>query len=153
MGPIDILKLIPHRHPFLLVDRIVEMESDSSGAGIKSGIGIKNVSANEHYLAGQADPVMPPLLVLEGIAQTAAALLCMYHLAVGEPPLIYFMGIDKARFRRLVRPGEVIHYHVEKTHSRGRVWRYRGRAIVEGALAAHAELSAVIAPAPESASS
>src|SRR5262245_29341159 len=75
MGPLDILKLIPHRHPFLLVDRIVEMESDSSG--IKSGIGIKNVSANEPYLAGQADPVMPPLLLLEGIAQTAAALLCI----------------------------------------------------------------------------
>ena len=144
MGNTDILALLPHRHPFLFVDRIVKLESDSSGTGLKSGIGIKNVSANEPYFERQADPVMPPFLLLEGIAQTAAALLCMFHLSVGEPPLIYFMGIDKARLRRPVRPGEVIHYHVEKIQSRARFWRYRGQAIVDGALAANAEFSAII---------
>ena len=141
---IDIFKLIPHRHPFLLVDRILELEVDSSGTGIKAGIGIKNVSANEPYFGGQADPVMPSLLLLEGLAQTAAALLCMYHLSVGQPPVIYFMGIDKARLRRPVRPGETIHYCVKKIQSRGRVWRYRGQAIVGGTLAANAEFSAAI---------
>jgi 3-hydroxyacyl-[acyl-carrier-protein] dehydratase len=109
METTDILKLLPHRYPFLLVDRIVDMKGDSSATGIK------NVSMNEPYFQGHfsENPVMPTMLLIEGMAQTARAL-CMHHLAVKEPPLIYFMAIDKARLRRSVRPGDTVHYHVEK---------------------------------------
>jgi 3-hydroxyacyl-[acyl-carrier-protein] dehydratase len=83
------------------------------------------------------------MLLIEGMAQTAGAL-CMHNLAVKEPPLVYFMGIDKARLRGQVVPGNVVHYRVKKIQSRGRVWRYRGRAIVNDTLVAQAEFSAVI---------
>jgi 3-hydroxyacyl-[acyl-carrier-protein] dehydratase len=139
METTDILKLLPHRYPFLLVDRIIDMHDDISATGIK------NVTMNEPYLQGHFpdNPIMPTTLLLEGLAQTAGAL-CMHHLKVEEPPLIYFMAIDKARLRRAVRPGDVIHYRVEKIRNRGRVWRYRGRAVVEGTLVAQAEFSAAI---------
>jgi 3-hydroxyacyl-[acyl-carrier-protein] dehydratase len=139
METTDILKLLPHRYPFLLVDRIIDMHGDISATGIK------NVTMNEPYLQGHFpdNPIMPTTLLLEGLAQTAGAL-CMHHLKVKEPPLIYFMAIDKARLRCVVRPGDVIHYRVGKIRNRGRVWRYRGRAVVEGTLVAQAEFSAAI---------
>jgi 3-hydroxyacyl-[acyl-carrier-protein] dehydratase len=136
----EILELLPHRYPFLLVDRIVDMDDD------RSATGIKNVTLNEPYFQGHfpGNPVMPAMLLIEGMAQTAGAL-CMRHLAVKDPPLIYFMAIDKARLRRPVVPGDTVRYHVEKIRGRGRVWRYRGRAVVDGALSAQAEFTAVIA--------
>jgi 3-hydroxyacyl-[acyl-carrier-protein] dehydratase len=139
METTDILKLLPHRYPFLLVDRLVDMDGDSSATGIK------NVTIDEPYFQGSFpnNPVMPTMLLLEGMAQTAGAL-CMHHLKVKEPPLIYFMSIDKARLRRPVRPGDTVHYRVEKIRSRGWVWRYRGRAVVDGTLVAQAEFSAAI---------
>jgi 3-hydroxyacyl-[acyl-carrier-protein] dehydratase len=135
----DIFNLLPHRYPFLLIDRIVDINGD------QSAIGIKNVTISEPFFEKPLpeNPVLPPMLLIEGMAQTAGAL-CMYNLAVKEPPLVYFMGIDKARLRRQVLPGDVIHYYVEKIQSRGRVWRYRGRAMVNEMLVAHAEFSAVI---------
>jgi 3-hydroxyacyl-[acyl-carrier-protein] dehydratase len=135
-----ILKLLPHRYPFLLVDRIVEMDGD------RSAIGIKNVTANEPCFQGHfpGNPVMPGVLLIEGMAQTAGAL-CMRHLdEFQEPPLVYFMAIDKARFRRPVVPGDTVHYHVQKMRNRGRVWRFRAQAMVDGALVAEAEVSAII---------
>ena len=142
METTDILKVLPHRYPFLLVDRIIDMDGDSSATGIK------NVTMNEPYFQGSfpSNPVMPTTLLLEGLAQTAGAL-CMHHLKVNEPPLIYFMSIDKARLRRSVRPGDTVHYLVEKIRSRGWVWRYRGRAVVDGTLVARAEFSAAIVEA------
>jgi 3-hydroxyacyl-[acyl-carrier-protein] dehydratase len=139
METTDILKLLPHRYPFLLVDRIIDMDGDSSATGIK------NVTMNEPYFQGHfpGKPVMPTMLLLEGMAQTAGAL-CMHHLQVKEPPLIYFMAIDKARLRRLVGPGDVVHYRVAKIRNRGRVWRYRGQAVVNGLVVAQAEFSAAI---------
>jgi 3-hydroxyacyl-[acyl-carrier-protein] dehydratase len=139
METTDILKVLPHRYPFLLVDRIVDMDGDSSATGIK------NVTMNEPYFQGSFpnNPVMPTTLLLEGLAQTAGAL-CMHHLKVNETPLLYFMSIDKARLRHSVRPGDVVHYRVKKIRSRGRVWRYRGRAVVNGTLVARAEFSAAI---------
>jgi 3-hydroxyacyl-[acyl-carrier-protein] dehydratase len=137
---VDILKLLPHRYPFLLVDRIIDMDGD------RTAIGIKNVTANEPYFQGHfpGNPVMPGVLLIEGMAQTAGAL-CMRHLEkFEEPPLVYFMAIDKARFRRPVVPGDTIHYHVQKMRNRGRVWRFRAQAHVEGQLVAEAEVSAVI---------
>jgi 3-hydroxyacyl-[acyl-carrier-protein] dehydratase len=137
--PADILKLLPHRYPFLLVDRIIDMDGD------RSAIGIKNVTANEPYFQGHfpGNPVMPGVLIIEGMAQTAGAL-CMRHLDVQPPPLVYFMSIDKARFRRPVFPGDTLHYHVQKMRNRGRVWRFRAQAQVDGNLVAEAEVSAVI---------
>jgi 3-hydroxyacyl-[acyl-carrier-protein] dehydratase len=135
----DILKLLPHRYPFLLVDRIIDMDGD------QSAIGIKNVTANEPYFQGHfpGNPVMPGVLIIEGIAQTAGAL-CMRHMDAEPSPLVYFMSIDKARFRRPVFPGDTLHYHVQKMRNRGRVWRFRGQAHVDGNLVAEAEVSAVL---------
>jgi 3-hydroxyacyl-[acyl-carrier-protein] dehydratase len=136
-----ILKLLPHRYPFLLVDKIIDMDGDNSATGIK------NVSINEPYFQGHFPnfPVMPGVLLIEGMAQTAGAL-CVASLEEAyEPQLVYFMAIDRARFRRPVVPGDTVHYHMVKRRNRGRVWRFEGQAKVNGQLVAEAEISAMIA--------
>jgi 3-hydroxyacyl-[acyl-carrier-protein] dehydratase len=135
-----ILKLLPHRYPFLLIDKIIEMDGDNSA------IGIKNVSMNEPFFQGHFPnfPVMPGVLLIEGMAQTAGAL-CVASLEQNyEPQIVYFMAIDRARFRRPVLPGDTVHYHMVKRRSRGRVWRFEGQAKVNGQLVAEAEISAMI---------
>ena len=133
-----VLTLLPHRYPFLLVDRIIEMDGD------RSGIGIKNVSINEPFFQGHfpTHPVMPGVLLIEGMAQTAGAL-CVSSMDQ-EPELVYFMTIDRARFRRPVMPGDTVHYHMEKIRNRGEVWRFRGEAKVDGTVVAEADISAMI---------
>ncbi|MBI1384904.1 MAG: 3-hydroxyacyl-ACP dehydratase FabZ [Rhizobiales bacterium] len=135
-----ILKLLPHRYPFLLIDRIVEMKGD------QSCVGIKNVSINEPFFQGHFPefPVMPGVLLIEGMAQTAGALCVSSLEADYKPQLVYFMSIDRARFRRPVKPGDQVRYHVEKIRNRGPVWRFNAEARVEGALVAEAEISAMI---------
>lgn len=138
-----ILKLLPHRYPFLMIDKIIEMDGDNSA------IGIKNVTINEPHFAGHFPqyPVMPGVLLIEGIAQTAGAL-CVSNLGEQyEPQLVYFMAIDRARFRRPVVPGDTVEYHVKKVRNRGRVWRFKGDAIVDNRLVAEAEISAMIVDA------
>ena len=135
-----ILKLLPHRYPFLLVDKLVDMDGDTSV------VGIKNVTINEPFFQGHFPnfPVMPGVLLIEGMAQTAGAL-CLSNLADSyEPQLVYFMSIDRARFRRPVLPGDTVHYHMTKKRNRGRVWRFEGKAKVNGQLVAEAEISAMI---------
>jgi 3-hydroxyacyl-[acyl-carrier-protein] dehydratase len=135
-----IMKLLPHRYPFLLVDKIIGMDGDNSA------IGIKNVSINEPFFQGHFPnfPVMPGVLLIEGMAQTAGAL-CVSSLKENyEPQLVYFMAIDRARFRKPVLPGDTVHYHMVKLRSRGRVWRFEGKAKVNGQLVAEAEISAMI---------
>jgi 3-hydroxyacyl-[acyl-carrier-protein] dehydratase len=135
-----VLELLPHRYPFLLVDRIVDMDRDESAVGIKS------VTVNEPFFQGHFPgfPVMPGVLIIEGLAQTAGAL-CVHHLAATyKPQLVYFMGIDRAKFRKPVLPGDQLHYHVRKIRSRGRAWRFYGEAKVDGQVVAEAEVSAMI---------
>jgi len=136
-----ILKLLPHRYPFLLIDRIVQMDGD------RSAIGIKNVTINEPFFQGHfpSHPVMPGVLLIEGMAQTAGALCVSTVEENYEPSLVYFMAIDRARFRRPVVPGDTVHYHVKKLRNRGRVWRFKCEALVEDELVAEAEVSAMIA--------
>lgn len=135
-----VLKLLPHRYPFLLVDRIIEMDRD------ESCIGIKNVTFNEPHFQGHFPgfPVMPGVLIIEGLAQTAGAL-CVHNLQEDyKPQLVYFMGIDRAKFRKPVIPGDQLEYHVRKIRSRGRAWRFYGEAKVNGQIVAEAEVSAMI---------
>lgn len=135
-----VLQLLPHRYPFLMVDRIVDMNAD------ESAVGIKNVTVNEPFFQGHFPnfPVMPGVLIIEGLAQTAGAL-CVNHLdATYKPQLVYFMGIDRAKFRKPVLPGDQLHYHVKKIRSRGRAWRFYGEAKVNGQVVAEAEISAMI---------
>jgi 3-hydroxyacyl-[acyl-carrier-protein] dehydratase len=135
-----IMKLLPHRYPFLMVDRIVEIDGD------QSGIGIKNVTANEPHFQGHFPdfPVMPGVLLIEGLAQTAGAI-CVH--ALGEtytPRLVFFMAIDKAKFRRPVVPGDQVRYHVRKIRGRGRAWRFQCEGKVDGQIVAEAEISAMV---------
>lgn len=134
-----ILRLLPHRYPFLMVDRIIDRQGDDHC------IGVKNVTYNEPHFQGHFPdhPVMPGVLLVEGMAQTAGAM-CMLAEGRSEPKLVYFMTIDQCRFRRPVVPGDVVHYHLTKIRRRSSVWKYQGVAKVDGAVAAEAVISAMM---------
>lgn len=144
LGSADISRLLeylPHRYPFLLVDRIVEMDGD------RSCIGVKNVSFNEPQFTGHfpGKPIFPGVLLIEGMAQTAGALCVASKIAEQKPPSrVYFMTIDNAKFRKPVEPGDVVRYHMTKLRSRRNIWWFRGEAMVEGTLVAEAEVSAML---------
>jgi 3-hydroxyacyl-[acyl-carrier-protein] dehydratase len=135
-----ILQMIPHRYPMLMVDRVVDMHLDASA------IGIKNVSVNEPFFQGHfpSEPVMPGVLIVEAMAQTAAVLVVATFGADSEGKLVYFMTIDGVRFRRPVVPGDRLELHVSKVQSRANVWKFAGKAIVEGKVAAEATFAAMI---------
>ena len=137
----EILKLLPHRFPFVMIDRIVEMRGD------ESGIGIKNVSANEPQFLGHFpnNPVMPGVLMIEGMAQTAGVLcLSQMNEARRKNAMFYFLTIDKAKFRKPAVPGDVVKYHVNKIKYRRNMWWYKAEARVDGTLIAEAEVGATI---------
>jgi len=136
---IKVLELLPHRYPFLMIDKIIEMNSDISG------IGIKNVTINEPFFTGHfpGKPVMPGVLLIEGMAQTAGGLV-INNLSSAGNELVYFMSIDKARFRKPVLPGDTVYFHVNKIRSRANVWKFKSEARVEGVLVAEAEITAMI---------
>ena len=136
-----VLELLPHRYPMLMIDRIIEMKGDESANGIK------NVTNNEPFFQGHfpGHPVMPGVLIVEAMAQTAGALVINSLGTSGSNQLVYFMTVDRARFRKPVLPGDVLHVHVTKLQSRGTVWKYHGEGRVDGKLVAECDLGAMIA--------
>ena len=141
LGIREILASIPQRYPFLMVDRIIDIQGD------QHGIGIKNVTANEPQFLGHfpENPVMPGVLVIEGMAQTAGVLCVRSRPNKGKPELVYFLTIDKAKFRKPVLPGDTLEFHMTQIKRRRDMWWFRGEAKVAGELVAEAELGAMIA--------
>lgn len=133
-----ILELLPHRYPFLLIDKIIDIDGDNSG------IGIKNVTMNEPHFTGHfpGQPVMPGVLIIEGMAQAAGAICLMAAEIKGN--LVYLMTIDNARFRKPVVPGDVLELHVQKTKKRGNIWKFHCDAIVDGTKVAEADIGAML---------
>ena len=139
----DILRMLPHRYPFIMIDRITDIRGD------EHGIGIKNVTINEPQFVGHfpENPVMPGVLVIEGMAQTAGVL-CLRQMDQSERRRnVYFLTIDKAKFRRPAVPGDTIEYHVNKIAHRRNMWWYRAEAKVGASLIAEAEVGAIITEA------
>jgi 3-hydroxyacyl-[acyl-carrier-protein] dehydratase len=140
---VDILKLLtllPHRYPFLMVDRIIEIRGD------ESAVGIKNVTFNEPQFTGHfpEQPVMPGVLLVEAMAQTAGAICVLKGSATGKPKLVYFMTIDECKFRKPVIPGDQVRLQLTKLKNRRNMWWYKGEAVVDGTLVAEAVLSAML---------
>ncbi|GHC62056.1 3-hydroxyacyl-ACP dehydratase FabZ [Limoniibacter endophyticus] len=144
LGAADILKLLktlPHRYPFLLVDKIIDIDGDNSATGIK------NVTFNEPHFLGHfpEHPVMPGVLIVEAMAQTAGAI-CILSTGEEQPSLVYFMTIDNAKFRKPVVPGDVLEIRVKKLKQRGNIWRFACEGMVGGTKVAEAEISAMMSP-------
>lgn len=135
-----VMEMIPHRYPMLMVDRIRELTPDVGA------IGIKNVSINEHFFQGHfpSQPVMPGVLIIEAMAQTAAVLVVHTLGKDAEGKLVYFMSVDDARFRRPVTPGDQLEIHVSKIQHRRNVWKFSGVAKIDGNIHAEATFAAMI---------
>jgi 3-hydroxyacyl-[acyl-carrier-protein] dehydratase len=134
----EIQKFLPHRYPFLLVDRIIEMEP-----GAKA-VGIKNVTINEEFFQGHfpGQPIMPGVLIIEAMAQVGGIL--AFRSGVNMGKAVYFMSIEKAKFRKPVVPGDQLRLEIQVLQQRGNVWRFSGNATVEGKIAAEAEFTAMV---------
>src|SRR3546814_4510847 len=143
IGPLsvqDIMGLLPHRFPFRMIDRLEDIVPG------ESAVGTKNVTINEQFFQGHfpAQAVMPGVLIIEAMAQTAAALV-MYTLGdEAHGKVVYFMSVDEARFRKPVVPGDTLKIHVARVRNRRSVWKFSGEARVEGTLVANATFSAMI---------
>ncbi|MFZ5761572.1 MAG: 3-hydroxyacyl-ACP dehydratase FabZ [Thermodesulfobacteriota bacterium] len=137
----EILNLLPHRYPFIMVDRIVDVEL---GVSIK---GIKNVSMNENFFQGHfpGEPVMPGVLMLEGMAQVGALLAYLTDREMAGTKLVYFAGLDKVKFRQKVVPGDQLLYELSVLKRKSKFWVMAGKALVDGKLVAEAELMATFA--------
>jgi 3-hydroxyacyl-[acyl-carrier-protein] dehydratase len=137
-----VLKLLPHRYPFLMIDRIIDIQGDDHG------IGIKNVTINEPHFQGHFpnNPVFPGVMMIEGMAQTAGVL-CIAKTSSTQPKSVFFLTIDKAKFRKPVLPGDTIEYHMNKIAQRKTMWWYKGVAKVAGQIVAEAQVGAMISDA------
>ena len=135
-----IMKMIQHRYPMLLVDRVVDVKA------YQSAIGIKNVTMNEPHFQGHfpSRPIMPGVMIVEAMAQTAGVLVVHTLGKAAEGKLVYFMSIENARFRRPVTPGDQMRIHVAKERNRGAVWRFAGEAKVDDKVVAEATFTAMI---------
>lgn len=136
----EIQRLIPHRYPFLMIDRIINVEPN------KSAVGIKNVTIGEPHFQGHfpEQPVFPGVLVIEAMAQTSAALIAWSQHLQDSGTLVYLLGLDNTRFRRIVEPGQQVELHVHVQRGHGRLWRMHGDARVEGEVAAEADFMAMM---------
>jgi 3-hydroxyacyl-[acyl-carrier-protein] dehydratase len=135
-----VMQMIPHRYPFLMIDRVDEVITGTSA------IGVKNVTINEPFFQGHfpSEPVMPGVLIIEAMAQTAAVLVVHTLGKDFEGKLVYFMSVDSARFRKPVVPGDQLRIHVVKDRHRGMVWKFNAEAKVDGVLVAEATYAAMI---------
>jgi len=137
-----IQRILPHRYPFLLIDKVVDID------GYKSARGIKNVTMNEPHFQGHfpGTPIMPGVTIIEAMAQTSGIMIGIGLDIKDTELLIYFMSIDRAKFRRKVVPGDVMEMHMRTLRGRpgGKIWKFAGKAIVEGEVAAEAEFSALV---------
>lgn len=143
IGIKEIQEMLPHRYPFLLIDRILEMEVN------KRIVGIKNVTINEPFFQGHfpGHPIMPGVLLLEAMAQTGGVLAMRSALEEGmdiKTKVIYFMTIDKAKFRKPVVPGDQVRFELDQIKDRGNIRGFKATALVDGAIVAEAELMAMI---------
>ena len=136
----DILRLLPHRYPFLLIDRVIDIAADGG-----TGTGIKNVTASEPHFTGHfpGNPVMPGVLIVEGMAQTAGVIAAATQ-GLERPPSVLFLTIDKAKFRKPVVPGDTIEYRITRKAKKRSMYWFRGEAYVRGELVAEAEVGAMI---------
>lgn len=137
---IDLIqRIIPHRYPFLLIDKVVDI-------GATSATGIKNVTFNEPHFQGHfpGTPIMPGVTIIEAMAQTSAVMVGVNADLADKDILIYFMAIEKCKFRRKVVPGDVLKLHVETKRGGSKIWKFAGRAEVDGELAAEAEFTAML---------
>lgn len=139
----EIMKLLPHRYPMLMVDRLCDIVPN------ESALGIKNVSINEPFFEGHfpGKPIMPGVLIIEAMAQTAGALVVYSLTGAAEDKIVYFMSIEEAKFRKPVVPGDRLEMRVTKQRSRGSVWKFAGVATVDGVVVAEATFTAMITQA------
>ena len=141
----QIMRMVPHRYPFLMIDRVKNLVPNVSA------IGVKNVSIGEPFFQGHfpPEPIMPGVLLIEAMAQTAAVLVVHTLDLIDRGKLVYFMTIDNTRFRRKVVPGDVVELHVKVEKSRGPVWKFIGEARVGDSICAQSSFSAMIVDPPE----
>ena len=134
-----VMQMLPHRYPFLLVDRVIGIRGD------EFGIGIKNVTINEPQFQGHfpGNPIFPGVMLIEGMAQTAGVL-CIAATSSSQPKSVFFLTIDNAKFRKPVVPGDTVEFHMTRTNRRKNMWWYHGEAKVNGVVVAEADLGAMI---------
>jgi 3-hydroxyacyl-[acyl-carrier-protein] dehydratase len=139
-----ILECLPHRYPFLMIDRIIEVNGD------ESAIGIKNVTFNEPIFQGHfpGKPIFPGVLIIEGMAQTAGAIVIAQDLGKEDKKIVLMLTIDKAKFRKPAEPGDQLEYHIRKIQRRRNVGKYEAKAMVNGTVIAEAEIGAMIVGEP-----
>lgn len=135
-----IQRMIPHRYPFLFIDKVRDIKVG------ESAVGIKNVTFNEPHFQGHfpAKPIMPGVTIIEAMAQTSAVLVSQTLNLIDTNPLVYFMTMDKCRFRAMVGPGDVLELHVRVIRGRGKIWKFWGEGKVEGNIVAESEFTAMI---------
>ncbi|WP_172123317.1 MULTISPECIES: 3-hydroxyacyl-ACP dehydratase FabZ [unclassified Devosia] len=143
MSLAEILKSLPHRYPMLMIDRIIDIDGD------ETAVGIKNVTFNEPIFQGHfpENPIFPGVLIIEGMAQTAGAIVIKHDSGTGRKNIVLMLGVDKAKFRKPAIPGDKIEFHIAKIQRRRNVGRYEARAIVDGTVIAEAEITAMIVEA------
>ncbi|MGV8854853.1 MAG: 3-hydroxyacyl-ACP dehydratase FabZ [Devosia sp.] len=143
MSIAEILTSLPHRYPFLMIDKIISINGD------ESAVGVKNVTFNEPIFQGHfpGNPIFPGVLIIEGMAQTAGAIVIKHDSNGGKKNIVLMLGVDKAKFRKPAGPGDVIEFHIAKIQRRRNVGRYKAQAIVDGTVIAEAEITAMIVEA------